>query len=484
MIPAVTWKSAPGYDAPADLVQNVSTLSWTQQPGTLVKYSVYAVPSDMTPDDAMSTAYDGIKSDYLLGITYKPDYTIPSAYQNGYWYAVCVIDGYGNESEPAYLGVSTDPIDPEQPTPVSYSIEKVWEINSPSYLVADNARQGFGMNGKFYINDKGTSTILVVDENGLTGESYQGGSNVGLTRDQAGNLVVSNAHFPDPWTGQPEIKVINPATGDAVTYTLPTDVIDFGRSDNMGFARGNLLEDGELYLVGASSGTTISRIAISGGELDSDNCYLANCDGVSPNSGVVVNYFTDVNGNDALLYVNRSSSTVMKLAYSGDDFTATAISLPNKGNCNGAFPFAWNGKDYVLYPTMGNYYDGFAVAEPNAAEPLVYVPQTVNANANTYQADWLNAEVIDSRNVMIYQYYPGGHVTLWRLTKQGGILRGDVDKDGKVSITDATALIDYLLGGSADGIDLYNADCNQDDSVSIADITALIDYLLTGNWPQ
>ena len=484
MIPAVTWKSAPGYDAPADLVQNVSTLSWTQQPGTLVKYSVYAVPSDMTPDDAMSTTYDGIKSDYLLGITYKPDYTIPSDYQNGYWYAVCVIDGYGNESEPAYLGVSTDPIDPEQPTPVSYSIEKVWEINSPSYLVADNARQGFGMNGKFYINDKGTSTILVVDENGLTGESYQGGSNVGLTRDQAGNLVVSNAHFPDPWTGQPEIKVINPATGDAVTYTLPTDVIDFGRSDNMGFARGNLLEDGELYLVGANSGTTISRIAISGGELDSDNCYLANCDGVSPNSGVVVNYFTDVNGNDALLYVNRSSGTVMKLAYNGDDFTATAISLPNKGNCNGAFPFVWNGKDYVLYPTMGNYYDGFAVAEPNAAEPLVYVPQTVNANANTYQADWLNAEVIDSRNVLIYQYYPGGHVTLWRLTKQGGILRGDVDSDGNVNITDVTALIDYLLGGSADGIDFLNAECNQDDTVSIADITALIDYLLTGNWPQ
>ena len=124
------------------------------------------------------------------------------------------------------------------------------------------------------------------------------------------------------------------------------------------------------------------------------------------------------------------------------------------------------------------------MAEPNAAEPLVYVPQTVNANANSYQADWLNAEVIDSRNVMIYQYYPGGHVTLWRLTKQGGILRGDVDSDGNVNITDVTALIDYLLGGSADGIDFFNAECNQDDMVSIADITALIDYLLTGTWPE
>ena len=480
MIPALTWKTAPGYNAPANLAQDGATLSWTAQEGTLVKYSVYAVPSDIPVEYAMSTAFDGIMSDYLLGITYKPEYILPNDYQSGYWYAVCVIDGYGNESEPAYLGANQGG---DHPTPVTYNIEKVWEINNLDFLSTADARQGFGMNGKFYINDKSASTILVVDQNGLTGETFEGGSNVGFTRDQAENLIVSNAPFPESWTNNPEIKVINPNTGEVVTYTLPEGVINFGRSDNMGFARGNLLEDGELYLVGANSGTSISRIAINGGELDTDNTYLANCDGVSPNSGTVLNYYTDLDGNDAILYVNRSSG-LKKLAFDGEGFTATTVSLPDKGNCNGAFPFIWNGKELVVYPTPSNYRDGFAVAEVNAAGPLAYVQQTAAADANSYQANWLNAEVIDARHVTIYQYYPGGHITVWSLTKHGGILRGDVDESGDITISDVTALIDYLLSGNADLINIDNADCDQEGNISISDVTALIDYLLSGSWPE
>ena len=482
MIPALTWKTAPGYSAPADLAQSGSNLIWTAQEGTLVKYSVYAVPDNMTVEEAMSTAYDGIKSDYLLGVTYKPSYILPNGYQSGYWYAVCVIDGYGNESEPAYLGVNTEP-DPNQPTPVTYNIEKVWEINNPSFLTMADTRQGFGMNGKFYINDKGSSTILVVDQNGLTGETFKGGENVGFTRDQAGNLVVSDAHFPDPWNdSSPVIKVINPSTGQTATYTLPAAVTDFGRSDNFGFPRGNLLEDGELYLVGANSGTTISRIKITDGELDTDNTYIANCDGVGPNSGTVLNYYTDLAGNDAILYVNRSNP-LKKLAFDeGGGFTATEMSLPNKGNCNGAYPFIWNGMELVVYPTLNNYRDGFAVAEANAANPLAYVQQTATADANTYQADWLNAEIINDREVIIYQYYPGSHLTVWRLTKEGGILRGDANGDGLVNMADVSVLISYLLNGDTVTINQENADCTQDTNINVADVSALIGYLLSNSW--
>ena len=60
--------------------------------------------------------------------------------------------------------------------------------------------------------------------------------------------------------------------------------------------------------------------------------------------------------------------------------------------------------------------------------------------------------------------------------------RGDVNGDGSVSIADVTALIDYLLSGSASGINVSAADCNQSGDVSIADVTALIDYLLSGHW--
>ena len=60
------------------------------------------------------------------------------------------------------------------------------------------------------------------------------------------------------------------------------------------------------------------------------------------------------------------------------------------------------------------------------------------------------------------------------------VLRGDVNGDGSVNISDVTTLIDLLLGGGT--ISNPAADCNQDSSVNISDVTALIDYLLSGTW--
>ena len=61
-------------------------------------------------------------------------------------------------------------------------------------------------------------------------------------------------------------------------------------------------------------------------------------------------------------------------------------------------------------------------------------------------------------------------------------LRGDVNKDGQVTISDVTALINYLLTQDASGINLDAADCNQNGSVNISDVTALINFLLSGTW--
>lgn len=61
-------------------------------------------------------------------------------------------------------------------------------------------------------------------------------------------------------------------------------------------------------------------------------------------------------------------------------------------------------------------------------------------------------------------------------------IRGDVDMDGEVGIADVTALIDYILWGNTEGINVNAADCDQDNSVGIADVTALIDFILTQNW--
>ena len=58
---------------------------------------------------------------------------------------------------------------------------------------------------------------------------------------------------------------------------------------------------------------------------------------------------------------------------------------------------------------------------------------------------------------------------------------GDVNGDGRVTINDVTALVNYLLSLDASGIKLDNADVNNDGRVSIGDATALINILLTSS---
>ena len=63
------------------------------------------------------------------------------------------------------------------------------------------------------------------------------------------------------------------------------------------------------------------------------------------------------------------------------------------------------------------------------------------------------------------------------------VLRGDVNNDKAVNISDVTALIDYLLN-PATVINEANANVNLDQDINISDVTTLIDFLLSGNWPN
>ena len=81
-----------------------------------------------------------------------------------------------------------------------------------------------------------------------------------------------------------------------------------------------------------------------------------------------------------------------------------------------------------------------------------------------------------------YAHIDGGTSNPGYFTDKNASLRGDVNGDGSVNISDVTALIDYLLSGNPSGVNVTAADCNQDSSVNISDVTSLIDYLLSGRW--
>ena len=79
-----------------------------------------------------------------------------------------------------------------------------------------------------------------------------------------------------------------------------------------------------------------------------------------------------------------------------------------------------------------------------------------------------------------YAHIDGGPSNPGYFTAKNAGLRGDVNGDGSVNISDVTTLIDLLLGGGS--ISNPAADCNQDSSVNISDVTSLIDYLLSNHW--
>ena len=376
-----------------------------------------------------------------------------------------------------------------------YTFEKLWGNTDVASLYLSGVRQGFGMDGKFYINDMRFNagdtdyTIYIYGENGLEA-TLPGSANSAFTVDEAGNFVVMNntgfaAHTNDePWPFGASILVFNPNTSESKEYQIPPDALISGRCDYLGFPKGNLMEDGQIYLVGGKDNTMFSILTITDGDIDTDECYRVNNDLVLATTSTVINYYVDVNGDESLLYVTRNAQ-IYKIPL--DDMTSgTKIVLPNRGPSNGAFPFVWDGKEFFVYPykatTDVNYLDGFAIAEADADEPLFIVPSTIAAPINGYQTNWVNAEV-DEDGVNIYHYYPGGYIEVYRLAKEGGSsLRGDVDGDGTVGIADVTALIDYILTGVDDGLDLVAANCDLDETVGIADVTALIDYILTQVW--
>ena len=94
------------------------------------------------------------------------------------------------------------------------------------------------------------------------------------------------------------------------------------------------------------------------------------------------------------------------------------------------------------------------------------------------QGTTYNANHVDKT----YAHIDGGTSNPGYFTAKNAGLRGDVNGDGSVNISDVTALIDFLLSGNASGISLSGADCDQDSSVNISDVTSLIDYLLNDSW--
>ena len=58
---------------------------------------------------------------------------------------------------------------------------------------------------------------------------------------------------------------------------------------------------------------------------------------------------------------------------------------------------------------------------------------------------------------------------------------GDVNGDGKISVTDVMMLVNHILGNTSDSFIEENADVNGDGKISVTDVMVLVKKILQGN---
>ena len=122
-------------------------------------------------------------------------------------------------------------------------------------------------------------------------------------------------------------------------------------------------------------------------------------------------------------------------------------------------PDAENSKNFYNAADSLLLYDQFGV-QPTIEEGKTY--------------DVIGAVTIYKNKVQLY---------IISVTEAPAGLRGDVNDDKAVNISDVTSLIDYLLN-PATVINEANANVNLDEAINISDVTVLIDFLLSGTWPN
>lgn len=145
LVPIVDWKQRVNYPAVANLQYANNTLTWTATKAAekaIIRYTVYAIPTAVDEQGARAADGDGFKADYLVDVTYSPSFTLPAGKTTGHWYAVCVYDGYGYESDPSiinYSGVKSDAttlVSPKGGQTVAWDVTLKWNaVSGSTYTV-------------------------------------------------------------------------------------------------------------------------------------------------------------------------------------------------------------------------------------------------------------------------------------------------------------------------------------------------------------
>lgn len=298
--------------------------------------------------------------------------------------------------------------------PLPYKLQEIAVITE-GLPVPDDARQSTLVNGKLYINNKATKEIEIWTSEGKSSISLPGGDATNICHDDYGNIILRKSGFGSTEATSTDLLVYPSGGGDPVEVSLSG--LPAGQFDFFGNAKGSVLAvagdetiGGKLYLL-VQGNSNLIEISIKNGQQESIKTYTMP---VSANSSAIAYPY----GDDVI--INISGGSIIKGVVSDHAVDCSyELLTPGHNASNGSSIFTMDFEDYILYPAGGNYLDGYAIAKVsdnvnNTA--LVEHPETLVAKPNNFQANWLAAEVLSDTRALIYQYTPGGMITVSEFT--------------------------------------------------------------------
>ncbi len=450
--PAIPWKEGYNPGEVQNLERVSNRLQWEAYDN--VRYTVYAFPITMN-----TSTFTG-QIDYLLGMTYEPAYDIPAEYQQGYQYAVCVLDRVGNEWSPAFLSVELDQLDnpilitPEAGATVDAPFKFTWHQveGATSYVVELANTEDFS---SVLETVTVTDTVAsVLNFNKLThGEvqywrvqSCADSCYSGVSEVRAFTPMLLTILSPADGSEDLQVPVIaqwytcgssEEATIEVANDDNFTAVVFTGKSSNGTLEiPDELLEPGNTYFMRVS-------LTVDGETMISDVVRFSV-------AHAAARFAVPVDGG--VLYKGQHV-TLRPQQWA----TSYVVEISNSET-------TWGRSRFIETLKNGQYETTLPAEEIKVNSKYLQDGTTYYARCKTSYLDFDgNSHTTPYGPVISFVY------------KESASIAGDVNNDGEINIADINALIDLILTGGTNPA----ADVNHDGEINIADINTVIDLILT-----
>ena len=455
--PAMTWKPEADLGPVQNLDYNDGGLTWEDYGGTYGRYTVYAFPETMAHDQFIRNG------EYLLGMTYSPEYTIPENLREGYHYAVCVFDRYGYEYEAAIYGEVLDPL----PAPELLSPAEGAEVFAPltfSWSPVEGASS--------YIVEVATEpTFAQVLARVTTTETELSSQEMNLEsgvmhywRVQASGPGHTNG-ISTAQTFTPTLLLItSPANG---TKLLEGDVtVTWNHPDEsvLGCLSVSLDEDGwnEVYFTTSNTGQAVIPDSVL--EPGSRHYLHLALTLNGQTIGAPVTWFTtqfatpsfDHPDDGGILYSNERLAVHMQ-----SEATSYTIEVSSSAT-------TWGRTRYVETIT-GGYNMSKRADEIKLGSKYL-------ENGVTYYAR-TRITYLNENNVSTYTDY-SPVIAFTYMTYPPAVTPGDADDNGVIDVEDVNIAINIILGKDLDEEHILHADADSNGVVDIDDINIMINTIL------